>query len=160
MPTALALAWFPSEEWVNARERWPELAELPADHAAYSQRIEARMKWLAKRMPGHMITVSPLAIDELVAAEGERAGTGEARSEQAARILEEGRALTWPPARNDRCWCGSGRKYKQCCGPTAPASDDPDAEGLLDRRASLDRMVEIADEAGMYRRTAFPKRTR
>ena len=124
MPTVLALAWFPADEWATARERWPELAELPADHAAYSQRIEARMKWLVKRMPGHTITVSPLAVNELVAAEGERAGTGEARSEQAARILEEGRALRWPPARNDRCWCGSGRKYKQCCGPTAPAADD------------------------------------
>jgi hypothetical protein len=24
---------------------------------------------------------------------------------------------TWPPARNAACWCGSGRKYKQCCRP-------------------------------------------
>jgi uncharacterized protein YecA (UPF0149 family) len=22
----------------------------------------------------------------------------------------------WPPGRNDECWCGSGRKYKKCCG--------------------------------------------
>ena len=20
------------------------------------------------------------------------------------------------PGRNDECWCGSGKKYKQCCG--------------------------------------------
>lgn len=26
--------------------------------------------------------------------------------------------LTWPPGRNDPCWCGSGRKYKRCCGNT------------------------------------------
>lgn len=30
----------------------------------------------------------------------------------------------------------------------------------LERRAALDRMVEIADEADMYERTATPKRTR
>ncbi|HQZ34285.1 MAG TPA: helix-turn-helix domain-containing protein [Ilumatobacteraceae bacterium] len=30
----------------------------------------------------------------------------------------------------------------------------------VDRRAALDRMVEIADEADMYERTASPKRTR
>ncbi|WP_406693168.1 SEC-C metal-binding domain-containing protein [Saccharopolyspora sp. ID03-671] len=24
--------------------------------------------------------------------------------------------LPWPPGRNDTCWCGSGRKYKKCCG--------------------------------------------
>ena len=23
----------------------------------------------------------------------------------------------WPPARTAACWCGSGRKYKQCCRP-------------------------------------------
>ncbi|MEU3308968.1 SEC-C metal-binding domain-containing protein, partial [Nocardiopsis sp. NPDC006832] len=22
----------------------------------------------------------------------------------------------WPPERNRPCWCGSGRKYKKCCG--------------------------------------------
>lgn len=25
-------------------------------------------------------------------------------------------SITWPPGRNDACWCGSGRKYKRCCG--------------------------------------------
>lgn len=30
----------------------------------------------------------------------------------------------------------------------------------VDRRAALDRMVEIADRADMYERTASPKRTR
>ncbi|GAA0972953.1 hypothetical protein GCM10009555_026980 [Acrocarpospora macrocephala] len=24
--------------------------------------------------------------------------------------------IAWPPGRNDPCWCGSGRKYKKCCG--------------------------------------------
>jgi excisionase family DNA binding protein len=30
----------------------------------------------------------------------------------------------------------------------------------LERRAALDRMVEIADEADMYERTSIPKRSR
>ncbi len=34
------------------------------------------------------------------------------------------------------------------------------ARSSLERRAALDRMVEIADEADMYERTATPKRTR
>lgn len=25
-----------------------------------------------------------------------------------------------PPGRNDPCSCGSGKKYKQCCGKTGP----------------------------------------
>ncbi|MFI0351055.1 SEC-C metal-binding domain-containing protein [Actinomadura sp. 9N407] len=24
--------------------------------------------------------------------------------------------VSWPPNRNDPCWCASGRKYKKCCG--------------------------------------------
>ena len=27
-----------------------------------------------------------------------------------------GEPIPWPPARNDDCWCGSGQKYKRCCG--------------------------------------------
>ncbi|WP_198675865.1 SEC-C metal-binding domain-containing protein [Kribbella monticola] len=25
-------------------------------------------------------------------------------------------AVEWPPGRNQACWCGSGTKYKRCCG--------------------------------------------
>jgi tetratricopeptide (TPR) repeat protein len=25
-------------------------------------------------------------------------------------------AIKWPPGRNQSCWCGSGTKYKRCCG--------------------------------------------
>jgi SEC-C motif-containing protein len=28
----------------------------------------------------------------------------------------EGHYLQWPPPRNKPCWCGSGTKYKKCCG--------------------------------------------
>jgi len=31
--------------------------------------------------------------------------------------------IPWPPGRNEPCWCGSGRKYKKCCG--APGSGGP-----------------------------------
>jgi len=57
--------------------------------------------------------------------EGENAGSGEGRSRLAAEIARTGRAFSWPPSRNDVCWCGSGRKYKKCCGPTPPAEDGP-----------------------------------
>jgi uncharacterized protein YchJ len=26
------------------------------------------------------------------------------------------RTIAWPPPRNAACWCGSGSKYKKCCG--------------------------------------------
>ena len=120
----LSLAWFPADEWRLATERWPDLLdELPVDHADYSWRIEARLKWMAKVTPGQVLTVSPLSVNELDESEGENAGSGEGRSRLAAEIARTGRALRWPPSRNDACWCGSDRKYKKCCGPTPRAED-------------------------------------
>ncbi|GAA1467109.1 SEC-C domain-containing protein [Nocardiopsis exhalans] len=29
---------------------------------------------------------------------------------------DDPRLCPWPPERNQRCWCASGRKYKKCCG--------------------------------------------
>jgi uncharacterized protein YecA (UPF0149 family) len=40
-----------------------------------------------------------------------RAGYAAERARIAAPDL-----IAWPPARNAPCWCGTGRKYKQCCG--------------------------------------------
>lgn len=157
----LALAWFPSDEWAAARTRWPDLADLPEDHTAYSRYIESRAKAVAKHATGHPLHIAPLTVDDMITTMGERAGTAAARSEWAAQLLEQGRAIAWPPARNDRCWCGSGRKYKQCCGPVAaaPAEDGVDEEAPVDRRDTLDQMVAIADEAAMYERAASPKRS-
>jgi uncharacterized protein YecA (UPF0149 family) len=28
-----------------------------------------------------------------------------------------GQFSAWPPGRTDPCWCGSTRKYQQCCRP-------------------------------------------
>ncbi len=30
--------------------------------------------------------------------------------------VRDGHGLSWPPGRNDPCWCGRGAKYKKCCG--------------------------------------------
>ncbi len=39
------------------------------------------------------------------------------RAQYAADVVRDpSRTVTWPPGRNEPCWCGSGRKYKKCCG--------------------------------------------
>lgn len=37
--------------------------------------------------------------------------------------LPDGRRVPWPPSRNQPCWCGSGVKYKRCCGGPLPAAE-------------------------------------
>jgi len=121
----LSLAWFPADEWATAVQQWPRLTEsFPTPHDSYSQRIEARMKWLACQQVGQLLSISPLSVDELIETEGDQAGTGEGRSHLAAEVARTGWAISWPPSRNPTCWCGSGRKYKKCCGPVLPAGGD------------------------------------
>lgn len=128
-PMALAIGWFPADQWPEASERWPDLLDdLPANHGDYSHATEARIKRISRHMHSNRLHVTAMTVDGLVAhaaESGHDPGTGEARSSYAATLLEQGHAVVWPPGRNDRCWCGSDRKYKKCCGPVPAAPDDP-----------------------------------
>lgn len=123
----VAVAWFAASEWGEAVRRWPDLLDdLPAEHLAYSHEIEARTKRLARHLPGKAAHIAPLTVDRLIEHAldgGDDPGSAEARSSLAAEVLRAGDAIHWPPSRNEPCWCGSGNKYKQCCGPIPPAAD-------------------------------------
>lgn len=123
----VAVAWFPEPEWQEAQRRWPYLLdELPADHPSYSHEIEARTKRITKSLRGTTLHIAPLTVDGLVryaTQHAEDPGAASSRSRFAAELLRLGQAIRWPPGRNAPCWCGSGRKYKQCCGPAPPAPD-------------------------------------
>ncbi len=66
-----------------------------------------------------------LDLPPVVRRAGRGPGAGPTRSSYAADRVRIAAAdvVAWPPARNDRCWCGSGRKYKQCCGSVRLAPD-------------------------------------
>jgi tetratricopeptide (TPR) repeat protein len=129
-PVELAVGWFPADEWPAAVERWSDLLEdLPSGHLDYSHATEARVKRIARHLPGNRLHIAAMTVDGLVAhaeESGFEPGRGEARSSYAATLLGTGAAVSWPPGRNDRCWCGSGRKYKKCCGPVPAANDEPE----------------------------------
>ena len=119
---AVSISWFPSGEYEEAIKRWPSLAEdwAEASHDDYCGRLDGNIKWM--RSQGVPIrAIAPIVVDEYAAwcAEHDE-DPEEARAAYAARRIQDGDAIPWPPGRNDPCWCGSGRKYKKCCGP-APA---------------------------------------
>ena len=125
----LSLAWFPADDWAAALRRWPELGETKSpDHGRYCQQLEAELKGLAHQRTAATLKISPLTVEELDEVEGEEAGTADGRSHLAAEIARTGRAISWPPARNEPCWCRSGRKYKRCCGPVPVPPADGRAE--------------------------------
>jgi SEC-C motif len=117
-PIAWAVAWFPPDQRETALAHWPDLAEDLTDSDEYSAHVEAQLRRLHNAL-GQRPAVAPIVVDEFnrwAAKEGYDAGSGEARSVYAAELTRTGRALSWPPGRNDACWCRSGRKYKRCCG--------------------------------------------
>jgi uncharacterized protein YecA (UPF0149 family) len=76
------------------------------------------------RQHGTTPSIAPIVVAELDAYAAERdldPGEASTRSRYAADLARLGRTRPWPPGRNEPCWCGSGRKYKACCGPE-PAS--------------------------------------
>jgi tetratricopeptide (TPR) repeat protein len=115
---AWTLAWFPPDQHAAALDRWPSLDADLADPVSYNQRLEGHLRHL-HRETGRHPSVAPLDVEEL-ADWADDAGcdpdSGPARSRFAAELARTGRALAWPPGRNDPCWCRSGRKYKRCCG--------------------------------------------
>lgn len=96
-PVALAIGWFPADQWTEATECWPDLLnDLPAEHLAYSHETEARIKRIARHTPGGRLHVAALTVDGLQAhAEdsGHDPGSGEARASYAATLLEAGNAV-------------------------------------------------------------------
>jgi tetratricopeptide (TPR) repeat protein len=120
-PAAVRWAWFPASEYARALRLWPELTSdggpvaRGPDHATYCRRMQAHLRQGAGELVVG-VAIAPVHIDEYLAW-CQRVGEdpANARARYAAALPVE-QLLAWPPGRNDACWCGSGRKYKRCCG--------------------------------------------
>lgn len=128
-PTArIGLVWIPESEYSEALRRWPQLAADggpaagptgPVTHRSYCRAMEQQLVQYAS-VAGALV-VLPLRIRHYLAwcTEHDRDdATSESRAEYAAHRVElDGDELiAWPPGRKHDCWCGSGRRYKRCCG--------------------------------------------
>jgi hypothetical protein len=113
-------------EYSEAVRRWPAIFSANGpDHSAYHARLESRWRQLAERGVAR-ITLVPASADGL-ARFAERTGgdPGEEHTRKAYMDEIATTGIEWPPARNAACWCGSGRKYKKCCGNPAARSTTP-----------------------------------
>ena len=133
----LTVAWLPADQYTDWPTLWPDLAdsELVLDeehggfvaHAVYCQRMERRLRELRETGAARLL-IAPLRAAELkqwvADHEPDEDDPAQLRARYAADMgRDPSRAIAWPPARNEPCWCGSGRKYKKCCG--APGSGGP-----------------------------------
>jgi hypothetical protein len=124
----VAFALFPATDYPEALRRWPQLtqqgaAKGAADHVAYTLALQRTLTRYADSGSSRL-HVAAVRVEPFLAwcqQAGRDPATPDARSGYAAELLRRAdpAVVAWPPGRNQRCWCGSGRKYKQCCGSAA-----------------------------------------
>lgn len=114
----LTVLYWPPTEFARLLERWPDVAEdYGADHAEHRSIVERHLRNIAESHG--RVTVGAGEFAEFLTfadGRGDHACTASTRAGYAAHLGHRGRVVAWPPGRNDRCWCGSGLKYKKCCG--------------------------------------------
>ena len=133
---AVALAWLPAGDYERAVRLWPDFAgsdrvagpDGPLPHPQYCRAMQQLLVEYAEAgMP--QLVIAPVQVAPFTswcAEQGRQPDSAEARAEYAAHLAATADPclIAWPPARNESCWCGSGRKYKKCCA--APTSVDAD----------------------------------
>ena len=132
----LAVGWLPPGVFEEAVSRWPHLAARVGtrDYATYARMVQGTLIDVAREHTRHPVLV-PLDLDELpplANAAGLDVADWRTRAALAARLAEADQGLSWPPGRNEPCWCGSGRKYKKCCDtvPIDPARRPTPTDGI------------------------------
>jgi hypothetical protein len=90
------------------------------DVASYFHRVEKGWRATISQYGTAGLQILPTTVDELLkygAEHGRDPRDQQTRTDHLQESIREGTpTLSWPPERNAPCWCGSGRKYKKCCG--------------------------------------------
>ena len=123
----LAVGWFPRGAFEDAVHRWPELVARVGtrDYASYARIVQGTLIDVAREQGRHplLVHLDPEELPPLASAAGLEVTDWRTRAALAAKLADAGRAVAWPPGRNEECWCGNGRKYDKCCDtePVDPA---------------------------------------
>jgi tetratricopeptide (TPR) repeat protein len=118
----LAVSWFPADQFDQALRTWSDLSQdwNSTDYRDYTHRLERHLHNMTTAGPA-ALWITPIQIDAFQRwchSTGHDPATASARASYAAERarIAAPELINWPPARNAPCWCGTGRKYKKCCG--------------------------------------------
>lgn len=114
-PSKIRMLTFQRDQRRLAQQRWPDYYTQPEDE--YYPAAEHQWRLLRDGAVSS-IAVVPANVDALIAV-ADRAGGSPTDTDIKRRYSQsfpDSDTIAWPPERNAPCWCGSGRKYKKCCG--------------------------------------------
>ena len=115
--TTLSVFW-PEAEHQKLIARWPRLgAEVGTTWDEHRQRVEQHCALISRA--GHEVRQTPGEVTGLEAfLQDNHINDPKSKDLDGYPDLRtQPTMVPWPPARTATCWCGSGRKYKQCCRP-------------------------------------------
>lgn len=112
----LHLPFWPRAEVLPAHEKWPEIVPHADADAAVRARELANRELAESGRRIVMVPVTAARLTEFASRTGRDPLDQDTRAACIQEILADDLVIAWPPARNAPCWCGSGRKYKKCCG--------------------------------------------
>ena len=150
------MAYFPAAQYAEAWARNLLDATNYRDHADYRREIEQTLRAIAGQYTS--LRIMPLDVAGLLAyAEREDADPASRTTRLAYTtwLYDTGRDnIPWPPGRNGPCWCGTGRKYKKCCGSPAFLAAEPADPASLVLTIALDGV-----DPPVWRRVAIGSNT-
>lgn len=117
MPSQVRILFWPRAEVAGAHRQWPDLVEDPDPETHLRERERANRELSENGCP--KIVMVPLTVAGLIDFAARTGGTPadeHTRRTYLDELVDQGAEIDWPPGRNAQCWCGSGTKYKKCCG--------------------------------------------
>ena len=113
------LLFWPQPEFDRLLAQWPALSEPYGrtwdEHRAHLERELVRLA-NAGRTGLTLLTGSVAGLTGYAGSDGDPADP-KTRAGYARQLAAGPGQISWPPERNEACWCGSGNKYKKCCLP-------------------------------------------
>jgi tetratricopeptide (TPR) repeat protein len=150
----LRMAYLPADAYAEAAARGLLDPTFPTDHTDYRRDVEEVVRSWAGQGKLSVVHLDIPGLLDFAAREGKDPARRGTRLDY-CNTLDEHRGVAWPPQRNSPCWCGSGRKYKKCCG--APGFLDHE---VPDRGSAVLRVELEHAEPPVWRRVAVPFRIR
>ncbi|HEY5881313.1 MAG TPA: SEC-C metal-binding domain-containing protein, partial [Nakamurella sp.] len=154
-PVLVRAAYLPQPEHAEALALGLLDATVHREHVDYRRELQDALERLTI-WSGDAVVIVPLDLAgmlEFARRDGLDPTTRSTRLAYSDSLLGDGRDIPWPPERNAPCWCGSGRKYKKCCGTPGFAAIQVDPASLV-LKVELDNV-----DPPVWRRIAVPSNT-
>ena len=130
-------------------------ATYPVDYVDYLRTVEDVLRSHVRDYKVRLVPLTISGLRKFAAASGLDPARRSSRMAYMNAMGADAPVLPWPPGRNAGCWCGSGAKYKKCCGRPGFAETP-----VPDRARCLLRIDSPGERAPDVRRVAAPSELR